>query len=534
MKNYLLLIMMFLAAGALTFTSCEDGNNPGNGGDPEKEYKLYVDIESLTFAATDAAAQDIQGTTEGGIAWSVSFDAESAPWLHVTQKTKSVTVTVDNSLEESERKATFTITAGEPSVDPVEITVTQKGLILLDAMPKELSYYAFSSAYGAKNVAVTASNAAWDVEILSGSEWIHFERNETGISVSVDRNFSQVREGRLLITSDVEDVDDVEITVSQSSGEFVLSRGEYWANIKTTLANVDGGEYILAFMSADLDENDYVVGDGYGLFLDFIAPYPVPDKNPRIADGRYEANGLTEQYSIITGAANTDHSKIRIFKDSNVGGELLITGGYFDVTRDGDNYTFEFNLDLSDGTKFEKSWSGPVKMSHLDMISTNTQDRSCVMRGGGGMLNAWGGDKWDCWMFGEDLYWEDHNPWGYGDLMRITIYTEKATDLSLLPPGIYPINGSGSAGSALWGGWDNNAQAMAGMWGSWYIDHQNNDNDGNGVRIEGEYGALIKGTIDIRYNNATQIYNIIIDAYDDAGNKIDVDFEGPIGVNVAI
>jgi hypothetical protein len=314
------------------------------------------------------------------------------------------------------------------------------------------------------------------------------------------------------------------------------------------LANVDGGEYILGFVSGPTIEpgTGNIIGDGYILKVNIIAPYPeVADgKQPKINDGKYEVNGRQEQFSIINHKAN-DNSKISIAIDNELAGELNIQSGYMNTTRtSGDNYDIEFNFELSDGSTFVSSYSGPIEMRHMNLISTNYSDRDCYMRGGGGVLNAWGQDiaspdgswNWDCWLWGDGITWDAYNRdhVGYGDLMRISLFAGPAENNALLPTGTFPIGGSYTANTALWGGWDNDAKVMDGMWGSWYLDFTNNDKDENGTRIEGEYGALISGTIEVQYNPDTQIYNIIIDAYDDAGNKIDVDFEGPIGTNVVM
>ncbi len=118
--------------------------------------------------------------------------------------------------------------------------------------------------------------------------------------------------------------------------------------------------------------------------------------------------------------------------------------------------------------------------------------------------------------------------------MRVTIVADPLTpadDITLLPVGTFPIGGMCTRNTSLWGGWENNAKVYTGIWGSWYIDY--NDIMRYPDRDEPKMAALIGGTVEIEYNPDTKIYNIVVDAFSDAGQPIKVDFEGPIRPDVS-
>ena len=84
----------------------------------------------------------------------------------------------------------------------------------LEATPGELTFEAQADA--AQTVTVTAENVNWDVEKVATAEWLHLEKKNGSVSVTVDTNpDTQKREAKFKITGDTDKVKDVEITVIQ-------------------------------------------------------------------------------------------------------------------------------------------------------------------------------------------------------------------------------------------------------------------------------------------------------------------------------
>ena len=447
--------LLFIALAATMLVACNDTPLDRQ---PEGSPVLSVNTRTLEFDAFSTVERTVT-VNSGGAVWALEFDAEANPWLHVTQKSRSIAFSVDNNETLGKRTAVVTVTSR--GNDPIEITVSQSTLAIRTAI------------------------------------------------------------------------------------------GDYLANLNyPELADpeINGGEFVLGLASTELDENRNPAGDGFLLFLNFIAPAPELNKSPVIEEGTYEAAGLDiTPYSIITGRENTAYSEIRFFIDGAVTNIATVEDGSFTVTKTGNEYTLDFDLTFSDGTVFNSSWTGPIATVHQNYISTHNEDVSAVMRGGAGVIDSWGDVwnsmsldgswEWDAWFWGEGIVWGgemNRNPVGYGDLMRITILADQpaaGVDPDLLPPGTYAINGTGRRNTAVWGGWDGRAQTYTGIWGSWYIDYNNlmtyPDSE------EPLMGALVDGTITVEYNPSTQIYNIVVDAVTDAGKSVDIDFEGPLSLNVS-
>lgn len=451
-KSFLFYLLFILPVVTLAPISCE---TTGEG----NEAYFDVTTRSLTFGAQETTAQNVPVDSKG-MGWTVSFDQSRAPWLHVEQKTTSVSVSVDENLTLGERSATFTIAGDDPSAEPIEIAV------------------------------------------------------------------------------------------KQANSVFKTAIGDYFSTVNYPhLEEAGGGEFLLGLISTEVDAQRNPIGDGFILFLNFIAPAPELSKNPLIADGTYRIDDEVAPFSFITGS-NARYSEMRFFNGGSLTRTTRIVDGEFTIENTGGvNYTIDFDLTFDDGTVYASSWSGPITTVNQQYISTHNEDVDATMRGGTGAIDAWGDVwnnhsldgswEWTCRFWGEELTWGgemDRNPHGVGDLMQIVILHDPLTaedDPTLLPTGTYTINGTGTRNTAVWGGWDDGAKAMAGIWGSWYIDYNDHPLDENGHFIEPLMGALVGGTVTIDYDPATKLYHIVVDAFTDAGKDVKIDFEGPLFINVS-
>lgn len=88
----------------------------------------------------------------------------------------------------------------------------------LAVVPGELTFEAQADA--AQSVTVTAENVNWDVEKVTDAAWLHLEKKDGSVSVTVDNNpDTQKREAKFKVKGDTDKVKDVEITVTQKPTE---------------------------------------------------------------------------------------------------------------------------------------------------------------------------------------------------------------------------------------------------------------------------------------------------------------------------
>ncbi len=71
---------------------------------------------------------------------------------------------------------------------------------------------------GAQTLTVTAENVDWGVEPDAAAAWLHLEKREGSVSVTVDDNTeAEPRQARFTITSNVTQVSSIGITLTQSA-----------------------------------------------------------------------------------------------------------------------------------------------------------------------------------------------------------------------------------------------------------------------------------------------------------------------------
>ncbi len=195
----------------------------------------------------------------------------------------------------------------------------------------------------------------------------------------------------------------------------------------------------------------------------------------------------------------------------------IIEGSTIEVDNKGDgNYELAFNLNLSDGSTFKAYYNGPLEVTNVVLMSNLEEDYAIPsLTKGKFTVRPWSNGTN---LYSGVLYSDGLNPdagTGTGDELTLRIHTEPHNDYYTITSGNYTIAGNYDAGTVRAG------YTVYGIpTDSWYRGIVNG-------QIK-QFAPLVSGQVNIQYNSGT--YTIAIDAYDDFGNNITGNFQGPITI----
>lgn len=106
----------------------------------ERTYRLEVSATTLEFWDAFDDPQTITVVSENVI-WDIEV-AEGVDWIHLKKSDDAIEVSVDDNTSPEAREAKFRVTSNEESVEPIEISVSQK---------EGVEWTLFPTAYGAEH-----------------------------------------------------------------------------------------------------------------------------------------------------------------------------------------------------------------------------------------------------------------------------------------------------------------------------------------------------------------------------------------------
>lgn len=504
----------------------------------EKESPRSLDANprTLEFAATHADAQ-VVNVEARNVKWGVEFNDASVDWLHLTKTDEeTITVSVDDNTTRQMREAKFTIKSNAGQVAPVEITVKQD--VARSILSVDTSNLVFWTYEKPQTVTVTAQNVEWDVEVAGNLTWLHIEKSDDGVVVSVDQYEStSPREGRFTITSDVEEVPDIEITVTQNEQHdvAVFAQGAYRQDYyENGLSN-----FMFTLYTYPMDEDHtYPTGAGYELTFDGFSESPASEFYPDLAPGTYVVEDTNKAFTILPGdgtpygGAYFDYSVV-IYTD-DTGRRFDFDGvrsGTVTVERDGDNYTIVADLILTDGTPLKTYYSGRMPISNPFMTSFAEDTEITGITGGranyygnyyhsGGTINDIDAYYWFIELWGDGLEFDGSTMVvGTGDYFRLELYSPKEGDGTRIPAGEYELVPDAQETKAAYKA----VPAYVGFAaaGCWYMYLEDS-------YVKNTLAPLLTNFVRISHNGTKHI--IEIDAEDDAGNRITSRYEGDLQI----
>ena len=195
---YIMKLKLLCIAGLLFMAACSKGD------ETHVSKSLSVAPTTITFAADETAARQI---TVNAVNTDWTFSV-SESWITATVDGNYITVTVSENSDKSVREAAITVSATEPDVNAVTVTVKQQGVEstvdentpLLSASPSELAFAATNAP--AQTITVTVGGGVeWD--ITDSSSWITVTKSgDNTISVAVpDNATSAERQGAVTISN---------------------------------------------------------------------------------------------------------------------------------------------------------------------------------------------------------------------------------------------------------------------------------------------------------------------------------------------
>ena len=532
-------LLQFLAIAltgvvAIEMTACEK-TPPQQTGPSVDKVKLSTDI--LIFSSLGGT----KAVRVTGEQWTATTNDG---WITVEQSEDRVTVTV----ETTDAARTGTVEVTNPGGTET-ITVTQNAPgYFLDANPKELS---FSGRMAQPQlVTVETENIEWDVTVPAEFDWIHFEKNDTGVSVTVDDNPSaQPREGRLTITSSKpESAPDVEITVSQAD-RGTIAHNFNGASFARYLEDYSGStpdsrEFQLWLYTVEVDELGNYLPDsnGYILFLTQFSAIPANRIYPDISPGTYTLTSTQELNTAEIGVgAQRSGSLVSNFVNGTWDHTDGIVSGTYTIERKGENYIMIFDLMLEDGTELKTSYNAPLNVRN-DAVLSNLGEGVTVeySPNGGKAVLLFCGDfamngTWNYSMFlpsPEVTLADEFDSHGFpvyggnGYLLRLEFYVDPDTvnRQLFLPSGTYTVNHIPDPltirqGSVYWG-------AASDSWYMQMIDGVTGPGDKNRIAAPIRSGTVTVVSPVPMVLDGT--YTITYDLKDDCGNRIHGSYTGPM------
>lgn len=366
----------------------------------EKTYTMTVAPDVMTFAAEGAEPQEATVTvSDPKLSWTVAAEESIEEWVHVSAAGDKITISVDDNPATEGRAGNVIITPGMENVRPKAIRVTQNAKVLpasLEVNPTEINFEAHPQMV---TVMVTAEHVDWDVkisdtpgEIGNSVSWIKNptifkEVDKPYFVVSVETNGKrEERTGYLIVTSNVENVPSVTVTITQAAnedmtnltGDVEITDMETGVNNYVVFAPNQEKWFDKDFATWDIDlwaagvikRHDYIgwnhySGEGTRLHIEFISSRIVHnwDEEYDLPEGDYEVKAPEKDaedklvlvpFTISPGGYTTGNMCVVVGswyleaiggeKEDVYAGMAPLTGGKVNVARNGEDYILTFDL----------------------------------------------------------------------------------------------------------------------------------------------------------------------------------------------
>ena len=371
-------------------------------------YSLKVDPVYLEFDGVGASAQEVTVTVTGDMTWTA--DKGDADWITVTPGEGKLTVAVSDNESEDSREGMITVTPSDSEVEPETIRVVQGGLVKFDVDETELTF-AFHNVDNLKSIAVDAWNVTWEAKAVDeeGNEpaWITLYPSTTYVNVAVaDNTVHEVRSAWVVFTTDWEEKPEVRVKVTQEAAkeynstltgdvalDGVLNAGiaeinpwQVWEN--ETEATKTNAWTIHLYDNTELESLGGSNFNGKGSVLKLIISTDRVEFNEEnvyyIDEGTYTVGeaptnaanrvaGVVYAGVLSTSPFNKFPNSYYIeFDGDNVTVNTApISGGTVEVSRDGDNYTFDINLTDDYGWSIAGTYTGTIDLNVLGNMTDN-------------------------------------------------------------------------------------------------------------------------------------------------------------------
>lgn len=155
-----------------------------------------------------------------------------------------------------------------------------------------------------------------------------------------------------------------QVTVTQQS----LTFNQAYAANRGDIYGANNNNFILSLLesSLSLDDEGYVVGDGYRLFLDFYLPLT----QNTLSAGTFNASSEEENYTFYPGifVEDEDGEEVPVgsfmIRYSNDNMDIVpIVDGTYEITKNGDNFVIEGEFTLGNNEIVQISYEGIVNES---------------------------------------------------------------------------------------------------------------------------------------------------------------------------
>ena len=461
---------------------------------------LSVSPRTLEFEAEGGS----RNVTVVGKNWTATA---SALWLKADKADGVIVVTVDANESPEPRTALVIVENGDGSQN---VTVNQKGFEAtapFTVNPEELSF-AFG---GDTETVMVTSETEWTT--TPSADWIVIGDSEGGFTVTVGANpdTHHPRSGEIIVDNGT-DTKTVSVTQASEYLHLTSGYGRYhgyrYANFGYETSN-----YSLALFDVGVDEEGNLITGGLALIVDFFGEDPDDIMYPVIPAGNYTVELVSEPYKVIP---NNSYLIELDLMGMPSGDEIGIVGGGFELTGDADSYTITFDFELRDGTSFKAYWDGRIDIRQDVYDTTLRGDLEIPTMTGGGYIDYYG-EYYDnpavydylVWLWSSGLSMGNNGLEGNGDYLMLEFLSEGA-DATAIPSGTYVIDDSFGPDTVPAGSFN-----MVPIF-AWYNTIE------NGFPVES--APLVSGEITVSSTNG--LYEIEVDAYDDAGNHITGRYEG--------
>lgn len=369
-------IIFLLAAATITaVVSCQKEPQ-----EEETKYSLSVEPVALNFEATGAEPQTVTVTAED-VTWTAALESSADTWLNVTFDTETITVSVEDNTETTERTARIAVVPDNAEAETAYITVNQSA-----AEEYEPEYMEMTSGcvtyYGENFLYNTNGNAEYFMFLFNGN--IDYEQVDFGNSF-------------------------------------------YWSS-----NNADGTALVItSFCSLAEDFNNPMMDDGTYSYSDEILPMTF-----RGGEGDTDF----PQYSYVATYENGTRTASKFI----TGGEytLEIEGDVYTATfnlilEDGTEAYFKY-----DGELLHDNLATPPFSSELTVdINLHTEDiqAAAVIST---FEDSYDPDLaiWELQFLGEGLYVNDGGTVdGIGNFVQLKLYAPLSEGFNRLPEGTYDI-----------------------------------------------------------------------------------------------
>lgn len=373
-------------------------------------YSLEVDPVYLEFDGVGAPARDVTVTVTGDMTWTA--DKGDADWIIVTPGEGELTVEVSDNESEESREGMITVTPSDSEVEPETIRVVQGGQVKFDVDETELTFAFHNVGSGnLKSIAVDAWNVTWEAKAVdeegNAPTWITLYPTATYVNVSVtDNTVQEARSAWVVFTTDWEEKPEVRVKVTQEAAkeynstltgdvalDGVLNAGiaeinpwQVWEN--DTDAEKTNVWTIHLYDNTDLESLGGSNFNGKGSVLKLQITTNRVEFNEEnvyyIDEGTYTVGeapsnaqnrvaGVVYAGKLSTSPFNKFPNSYYIEFDGNnvTVNTAPISGGTVEVSRDGDNYTFEINLTDDYGWSIAGTYTGTLD---VNVIGSMTDD----------------------------------------------------------------------------------------------------------------------------------------------------------------